>query len=78
MFTGHLDALDHTITLSGTTESRNWLFGGIGTGWTSEILNAKIDGGVLFSSTANILGHINNCWNGAVHIPDVTPAIPTY
>ena len=78
VFTGHLDALDHTITLSGTTESRNWLFGGIGTGWTSEILNAKIDGGVLFSSTANILGHINNCWNGAVHIPDVTPAIPTY
>jgi hypothetical protein len=41
VFTGHLDALDHTITLIGTSESRNWLFDGLGDGWASEILNTK-------------------------------------
>ena len=78
VFTGHLDALDHTITLTGITESRNWLFSNIGNGWSSEILNAKIDGGVLFNPDAKISGHISNCWNGTERIPDVTPAIPTY
>lgn len=78
VFTGHLDALDHTITLTGITESRNWLFSNIGNGWSSEILNAKIDGGVLFNPDAKISGHISNCWNGTKRIPDVTPAIPTY
>lgn len=80
VFTGHLDALDHTITLKGTTESRNWLFGGLGDGWTAEILNAKISGGVLFNPDPNIkiTGHISNCWNGETRITDVTPAIPTY
>ena len=29
VFTGHLDALDHTITLTGVTAQRNWLFAGL-------------------------------------------------
>ena len=28
VFTGHLDALDHTITLTGATNGHNWLFAG--------------------------------------------------
>lgn len=29
VFTGHLDALDHTVTLTGVTGARNWLFAGM-------------------------------------------------
>ncbi len=29
VFTGHLDALDHTITLTGVTAQRDWLFAGL-------------------------------------------------
>ena len=78
VFTGHLDALDHTITLTGVTEDRNWLFGDIAEGWDAEVLNTKIKGGVLFNPATEIKGHVNNCWNGDVRIKDVTPAIPEY
>ena len=29
VFTGHLDALDHKIIVTGATEGRNWLFAGL-------------------------------------------------
>ena len=77
VFTGHLDALDHTITLTGTTtDGRNWLFGNMGIGWDAELLNVKIKGGSLLNPTAKISGHVNNCWNDGKRIPDVTPTIP--
>lgn len=78
VFTGHLDALDHTITLIGVTESRNWLFGDMAEGWDAEVLNAKIVDGVLFNPNVEIKGHVNNCWNDGVRIKDVTPTIPEY
>lgn len=78
VFKGHLDALDHTITLTGVDENHNWLFGGMGIGWNAEILNAKIIDGVLFDPNSTISGYVNNCWNGDKHIDDVTPTIPDY
>ena len=78
VFTGHLDALDHKITLTGTTAERNWLFNNMSTGWDAEVLNAKIVGGCLFNPNSIIEGHVNNCWNDGVRIADVTPTIPDY
>ena len=77
VFTGHLDALDHKITLT-TTSERNWLFNNMATGWDAEVLNAKIIGGSLFIPNSKIEGHVNNCWNDGVRITDVTPTIPDY
>ena len=77
VFKGHLDGLDHTITLTGT-ENRNYLFDDIGTGWNSELLNVKVVGGTLFKPGVTPTGHVNNCWNGDSRIDDVTPDIPTY
>ena len=75
VFTGHLDALDHTITLTNTnaTDTRKYLFKGLGTGWNSEVLNTKIVGGTLFNADAEITGHVSNCWNDGTRIADVTP-----
>lgn len=77
VFTGHLDALDHQITVK-PAEDRDWLFAGIGEGWASEVLNAKIANGTLFKTDAALNGHISNCWNGNTHIQDVTPQIQKY
>ena len=78
VFTGHLDALDHTITLTGTSETRNWLFSGIGNDWQAEVVNTKIKNGRLFQIANNQLtGHVENCEDASgkvVHIPE----IPTY
>lgn len=77
VFTGHLDALDHKITLVDSQNTgRDWLFSGISGGWNAEVLNAKVEGGKLFSTGASIEGHISNCWNGTDRIEDVTPEIP--
>lgn len=78
VFTGHLDALDHTITLTGTSDTRNWLFGRIGSGWQAEVVNTKIVGGRLFQvANDQLAGHVENCNDDSgkvVHIPE----IPTY
>jgi hypothetical protein len=73
VFTGHLDALDHTITLENASDKRKYLFKGMGTGWKSEVLNTKIVGGTLFDANATITGHVSNCWNDGTRIADVTP-----
>ena len=36
VFTGHLDAQDHTITLTGGTDAHNWLFAGINGIYTTD------------------------------------------
>ena len=77
VFTGHLDALDHQITVKPTGE-RDWLFAGIGEGRSSEVLNIKIAGGKLFKTDAALNGHISNCWNGNTRIQDVIPALKEY
>ena len=107
VFTGHLDALDHTITLTGGTAQRNWLFAGLDgtyrtaqeddinavwqanvhkendiwvptTGWRAEAVNVRVSGGILFSDESLISGYVNNCWNGADRMTDITPSIPEY
>ena len=72
---GHLDAMGHTITVVPDGD-RNWLYVGLESGWNSEILNAKIEGGVLFDpQTSTINGHVKNCWNNMTPVDDVTPAL---
>lgn len=83
VFTGHLDALDHTITLTDKNGTgRTYLFAGLGTGntptWDAEVLNTKIVGGTLLKTDAALNGHISNCWNGNTRIQDVTPALKEY
>lgn len=75
VFTGHLDALDHTIKLENASDKRKYLFKGLGTGWDSEVLNTKIVGGTLFNADAEITGHVSNCWNDGKRITDVTPKL---
>ena len=77
VFTGHLDALDRQIKVKPSDE-RNWLFAGIGEGWSSEVLNTKIVGGTLFKTDAAINGHVSNCWNDDIRIEDVTPPLQEY
>lgn len=78
VFTGHLDALDHTITLKNVKAERNWLFSSIGSGWQAEVVNTKIAGGRLFQvSNDQLTGHVENCEDASgkvVHMPE----IPTY
>ena len=75
---GHLDAMGHTITVVPDGD-RNWLYIGLNSGWNSEILNAKIVGGVLFDPQTTIInGHVKNCWNGDTSIKDATPDLQTY
>ena len=77
VFKGHLDGLNHTITLTGT-DARNYLFDDMGTRWDSELLNVKVVGGTLFKIGVTPTGHVNNCWDGSGRIKDITPEIPTY
>ena len=83
VFTGHLDALDHTINLTDSNNTgRTYLFAGLGAGdtptWNAEMLNTKIVGGTLFKTDATLNGHISNCWNGDKRIDDVTPPLQEY
>lgn len=81
VFTGHLDALDHTITLTGTDPddtSRNWLFKNLQTDWLAEVINTVVKDGLLFKDkNIDLKGHVENCKDDGgqrVHIPE----IPTY
>ena len=81
VFTGHLDALDHTITLTGTDPddtSRNWLFKNLQTDWLAEVINTVVKDGLLFKDkNVDLKGHVENCKDDGgkrVHIPE----IPTY
>ena len=81
VFSGHLDALDHSINLTGTDPddaTRNWLFKNLQTDWQAEVVNTVVKGGLLFKDKNDDLkGHVENCKDDGgqrVHEPE----IPTY
>lgn len=78
IFTGHLDAMDHKITLLNATTERDWLFEGIKGGWQAEVLNTKIEGGLLFKDRTSVTGHVNNCQDNNGAVENYIPAIQTY
>lgn len=79
VFTGHLDGLDHKITLIDSTNTgRNWLFSGIIGDWDAEVLNVKIEGGKLFKDGAEINGHVQNCTDITGSVEKIPTTLPTY
>ena len=78
VFTGHLDALDHTITIDKGESGRDYLFTGLEKDWDAEILNVKIEGGKLFKDGTVINGHVQNCTDTTGSIEIIPTTLPTY
>lgn len=78
VFTGHLDALDHTITIDKGESGRDYLFTGLEKDWDAEILNVKIEGGKLFKDGTVINGHVQNCTDTTGSIEKIPATLPTY
>ncbi len=78
VFTGHLDALDHTIIIEKDDDGRDYLFTGLESNWDAEILNTKVVGGTLFKDGTTINGHVRNCTDKNGSVENIPATLPTY
>lgn len=64
------------------TAKEYWVpYKGESSGWRAEVINTKVKGGSMFTSTAIITGNVQNCYDGAdatTKVENHTPEYPKY